>query len=625
MAVGNRLTKAGKHVDAAWGLVSKGGLLALVSVVLVVVIVEVARECLSDTIVMEPVIIKGSVGGGGPTVEMATQQIATYMDKIQRSVPIELRPLAFSAGEPTISIQIPGSSINVESVVREIAGLFPQRRRVLKVSIAANPSGAGYVAAVSISHKGSQKRQTCETDNKPGELGTMFECIAVEAMKIIDPLYAASYALSVEAKRCARFQPEPPPPTDPVSEKKRLLQVLRDYCSFAGTRSLVSTIIDRGGTDDQPWVSYIYGILHLARADAVAKVDTEAEWYEFDLAIKRFEQFGRDKTIQMEAYLLRMEVYIKSGVSIQENVGTLDWKTHKDFIRYRLDVAKDILVKARWGLDHDVDSRPGATPRLRTAVAAGMAPVLPVHENRNAAWISHLHGLILYRQWMIQTRWRYPNGEFGFAHDAEEGTQLREALKHFEIASHQFKQPYEFYIEWGNTLRALRRFDDAVEKYRQASDIAPDTSIPPLSIAVALLEKSKESYRAQDEHRMEHEHRTEHLFEALRQTSSYLTWVSDGGPYTTFVDRITEVLGEVGDGSVAEDFAFCRGSLSFHEADPKVADLSHTAALKYCVDQASDAVSGRVMDEDKARKATEQRTRTANEQSTWKANEQRTR
>src|SRR5262245_45623790 len=111
MAVDNRLTRVGEHVDATWGLVSKGGLIALVFVVLVVVIAEVARECLSDTIVMEPVIMKDSVGDGGPTVEMATQQIAIYMDKIQVTLPINLRPLAFSAGEPTISIQIPGSSL----------------------------------------------------------------------------------------------------------------------------------------------------------------------------------------------------------------------------------------------------------------------------------------------------------------------------------------------------------------------------------------------------------------------------------------------------------------------------------------------------------------------------------
>jgi tetratricopeptide (TPR) repeat protein len=598
MAVVNWLTRVRECVAATWRFVSRGGLPGLVSVVLVIGIVEVARECLSDTILMEPVIVKGPVGG--PTIEMATQQIATYFDKIQRTGAREWRPLAFSEGGQTISIQIPGTPFNVESIIREVASFFPHRRRTLKISITANPSGTGYAAAVSISRNGSLKRKTCETDNKPGELGTMFECIAVEAMEIIDPLYAASYALSVEGERCARFQPEHLPTTDRVSEKKRLLETLRDYCSFARTRSLVSTIIDRGRTDDQPWVTYIYGKLHLARADAVAKVDTEAQWYEFDRAIRRFEA-SQDKQNKLPptARAIQMETYVKNGISIQESVGTLDWKTQGDFIRHRLNDAADILVKATGQLQLKHADSPPKVPTLCDGAGFDVNPALPVDEDPTAMG-SHMRGLILYRQWMIQTRSRYRNGEFGFAEDANEETQLTKSLSYFETAAcRQPKQPYEFYIEWGNTLRALRRFDVAVEKYRQAGDIAPDSSIPLLNVAVALLEKSKNSYRAQDEHR------TEHLFEALRQTSSYLTWVSDGGPYTTFVDRIAEALGEVGDGSVAKDFASCRWNLSFQEADPKVADLSHTAALKYCVDRASDVVSGQVVDEVKARKANE--------------------
>src|SRR5215470_1958093 len=341
MAVVNWLTRVWECVAATWSVVSKASLPGLVLVVLVIGIVEVARECLSDTILMEPVIVKGPVGG--PTVEMATQQIATYFDKIQGTGAREWRPLAFSEGGPTISIQIPGTPFNVETIIREIASLFPHRRRILKISITANPSGTGYAAAVSISRNGSVNRKTCETDNKPDELGAMFQCITVEAMKIIDPLYAASYALSVEEERCARFQPEHLQTTDLVSERKRLLQVLRDYCSFPLTRSLVSTIIDRGRTHDQPWVSYIYGKLHLARADAVAKVDTEAQWYEFDRAIRRFEasQDPQDKQNKLPptARAIQMATYVKNGVSIQESVRTLDWTTRGDFIRHRLNDA----------------------------------------------------------------------------------------------------------------------------------------------------------------------------------------------------------------------------------------------------------------------------------------------
>jgi hypothetical protein len=574
-------------VAATWRLVSKGGLPGVVSVALVIGIVEVAHECWTDTILMEPVTVEGPVGG--PTIEMATQQIATYFDKIQQTGAREWRPHTFSEGEQSISIQIPGTPFDVENIIREVASFLPHRRRILKVSITANPSGTGYVAAVSISRNGSLKLKTCETDNKPGELDKMFECIAVEAMEIIDPLYAASYVLSVEEKQCARFQPEQLPTTDDVSEKKRLLQTLRDYCSFARTRSLVSIIIDRGRTDDQPWVTYIYGKLHLARADAVAKVDADAQWLEFDLAIRRFEAFqDKQKKLPRSAQDIQMEAYVKNGVSIEESVATLPWKENKDFIAHRLNDAADILVKAAKKLE-DPDSPPKVLM---------LCPALPVDEDPT---VIHMRGLILYQQWMIQTRSRYRNGELGFAEDATEKDQLTESLNDFETAGcRQPKQPYEFYIEWGNTLRALRRFDDAVEKYRQAGDIAPDSSIPQLNVAVALLEKSKDSYRGQDDG-----HRTEYLFEALRQTSSYLTWVSDGGPYTTFVDRIAEALGEAGDGSVAVAFRSCRSRLSDQKAGLKVADLSHTAALKICVDEASTVVNRQVVNEVKARKANE--------------------
>ncbi len=75
------------------------------------------------TVVLEPVIVKGRGGDGSPTVEMATQQIATYVDKIQRTGAREWRPPSFIDTEQALSIQIPGSSLSVDSVVREIVGV----------------------------------------------------------------------------------------------------------------------------------------------------------------------------------------------------------------------------------------------------------------------------------------------------------------------------------------------------------------------------------------------------------------------------------------------------------------------------------------------------------------------
>lgn len=569
----SRLGRVGQFIETVWGIVSKGGLIALIAVVLGIGVYEVVRECTTEIVLLEPVVVKGPVSDGGPTVEMATQQISSYIDKIQQTGAREWRAHAFAESEPSISIQIPGSSLTVDSVVRAIADLFPHKRRILKVSITANPSGKGYSAAVTVSGNRSPKRKVCETDTQPGALGKMFECIAFEATRIVDPLFASSYALSQDEEQCARFEPEQFTPTNPVSDMKRLLHVLRDYCSFSHTRATVAKVISRGREDDQPWVSYIYGKLHLARADAVAKVDSESQWYEFDRAIARLEEFSQND-LPPSAKAILMEAYIKNGLSIQHSVAALSWKTHEDFISQRLGTAKEMLRIATQRLETKQPQ-----PLLTRRAAAASGPIPP------AAMASHMRGLILYRQWMIETRSRYPNGDFGFAEGDEEKAKLAKALEHFEAASHP-RQPFEFFIEWGNTLRALGKFDEAVKQYRRAADIEPKSYFPAVNIAVALLEQSHDSLD------------TNVRFAALRQTSNYLTWVSDGGPFTTLLDKIADALRGVGDdGIVAEDFAFCRWGLSVHEADPRIGDMSHTAALKYCVDQARDSLGRRLVEE----------------------------
>jgi tetratricopeptide (TPR) repeat protein len=572
-----RLGRVGAHIETVWGIASRGGLLLLVSGVLAVGIFEVARECLSETVVLEPVVVKGG-GEHAPTVEMATQQIATYVDRIQRTGAREWRPHAFAETEQTLSIQIPGSSLTVDNVVREIANLFPQRRRVLKVSITASPAGTGYVAAVSVLGSRSPKRKECPSGSDP--MGKMFECIAVEAMKIVDPLFAASYLLSEEEKSCARFQRSKAAEANIVDDMKLRLLALRDACGFGLTRQTVATIISRGRTEDQPWVSYIYGKIHLARAEALAKVDPEAQWYEFERAIKRFWEFPKENQPPSVKAIL-MEVYIRNGVAIQDSIKALNRKIHGDAIRHRLALAADILTDAAGELRGPEIRR----LTLAEAITAGVEPQWPEERRRSdrpAALQAHMQGLILYRQWMVDTRSRYDGEDFGFAESAVEKKMLSEASDHFERASHLARQPYEFFVEWGNTVRALRDFNAAVDHYRRAGDIAPLNWIPPVNIVVTLLEKAKERPKVSNQ------------FDALRHTSSYLTWVSDGGPYTTLVDRIADALRALSE-DLAEDFAFCRWMQSVYEIDQRVTDMSHAAALKYCVDQARDSLAQQVV------------------------------
>jgi tetratricopeptide (TPR) repeat protein len=574
-----RLDRVGQVIETIWGIASRGGLFVVVSAALVVGVVEIVRACLSETVVLEPVIVKGRGGDSGPTVEMATQQIATYLNRIQSTGAREWRPPSFVDTERTLSIQIPGSSLSVDSVMRQIVEFLPHRRRIVKVSITASPNGTGHVAAVSISGGRSPKHKTCDASQDPNALEKMFECVAVEAMGVIDPLFAASYLLSVEEVQCRSFKPAAAS-TNPVDDMKQRLADLRQHCSFAQTRSAVGTIIYRGRKDDQPWVSYIYGKLHLARAGALAKaVDLEAQWYEYERAIRRFREFPwKEQPASVKAIL--MDVYLENGVAIQRSITSLNWTKDGDVMSYRLAKAAKILKEASDRLDERAEIVPRAAEAPRS--------IEQRRSDRYAAQETHRRGLIAYHRWMVETRRRYDGAEFGFAEGDLETEALLNAHRDFDVASKQARQSFEFYVQWGNTLRALKRFDEAVAKYRRAGDIGSTSYVPLLNIAVTLLENALR------------EPTTDNLFDALRHTSSYLTWASDGGPFTaipTLPDRIAGVLRASGDRTLAEEFAYCRRSLSVHEADQEVQDMSHTAALKHCVDKARDRLGKHVVEE----------------------------
>lgn len=568
----------------SWEYLKRGALFVVATFVIGVIANHVWRECRFAGIVLEGVVVKGPAGENVATVEMVGQQIATYIDRIQRTGAREWRPHDLDDGRrEAVSIQIPGSSLNVESVVREIASLFPHRRRALRISITPNPFRNGYTAAVAISAGGATTRASCEADGTTGSMGRMFECLAIESMKVIDPLFTASYVLAQEEEACAAFQFASDPKADKVSDKKRALEDLRHQCSFMRTRSLTSAIIERGKPADQPWVSYIYGKLHLARADALAKINSESEWHEFDRAIGRFKDFSQTD-VPASALAIQMDAYIRNGLSIHESVLALNWPESKDVIKYRLKVARHILDDAAAILKKLAESR-------RKAATPGTAQARTADDGRTDAMISHLSGLILYRQWMVETHPRHRKGAIGYAESDREKDQLRQAASLFETASRQAPPTAALLVDWGMTLRALRQFDEAVIKYRLAGDIAPSDNAPLLKIAVAMLEKSSTTPKPP----------IEAHFDAVRQASSYLTWVGDGKPYNKRIDNLVEALegalAEAG-GHERERFDSCRREL--HELDgsavpAKPIDLTRTAALKLCVDGARDSLSARVM------------------------------
>ena len=290
------------------------------------------------------------------------------------------------------------------------------------------------------------------------------------------------YVLSVSGA-VRGFKPEQVASINPVADKKRQLEVLRAYCGFERTRAMVSVIIDRGNADDQPWVSYIYGKLHLARADAIARIDSEAQWYEFDRAISRFKEFPQDK-VPASALAIQMDAYIKNGLSIHESVRSLKWKESASVIKYRLKAAETILADAGGRLKELADKR-------QKAATAGSAQARSADGSRVDALVAHLRGLILYRQWMIDVHRRQWKKPIDLAEGEKEKQQVAAAVTFFETSFREGRQTSWLFLDWGNALRALGKFDAAIEQYRRAGDVAPDYYAPALNIAITQSPRSR--------------------------------------------------------------------------------------------------------------------------------------
>ena len=475
----------------------KGVLLAVATFGVVVIGGHVWRECRFAGIVLESVMVSGPLGES-VAAEMVAQQISAHVDHIQRGVAREWRP--------------PGQRVPVtlrDSDSWAIASFLPQRRRLLRISITPHPSGIGSVAAMSISDGDATTRASCDADGSPGAIDAMFECLAVEAMRTIDPLAATSHVLAMEEPMCARFRVEVDAGGDRVAEKKRTLEALRGHCSFKRTRAMAAATVDRGGSGDQPWVSYVYGRLHLARADALAKVDAQAERYEFDRAVSRFTDFFRAE--MPDAFAVQMDAYVRIGQSIQESVLPLGWPESQDVIRHRLEAAKAVLGDADRILRKRVED--------------------PGHADAATA---HLRGLVLYQRWMIDTHRRHGRGAIGFAEGDEERQRLQEAAGLFDRASHLARPTAALLVDWGTALRALREFDEAVKKFQAAGELAPDDPVPNLKIAVALLERSQSPTRR----------RSIDGFDTARHAAAALAWVGEGKPRSRRVDNLVGALEE---------------------------------------------------------------------------------
>ena len=97
------------------------------------VVVLVLREVWwKDGIVVEPVIVQLPDRKDAPTAELASQQIAKYIDFIQKAGVGEWRKLYVDQSSNPIDLQVPGAPLTLRASVRELAAMFGVTRPTVR-------------------------------------------------------------------------------------------------------------------------------------------------------------------------------------------------------------------------------------------------------------------------------------------------------------------------------------------------------------------------------------------------------------------------------------------------------------------------------------------------------------
>jgi tetratricopeptide (TPR) repeat protein len=537
---------------------------AVVGVVALVAI-EFVREWLDDGIRIDPVVVKVMPGDSVLTPELAAQQIAGYLDAIQRSGAAEWKRFHLQQDTASVNVQIPGTTLTVESIVQEVARLIPMRRRILKVSITPNTGGIGYAAEVVTIAGATSAQDNCGFPVDP-DLAAMFGCIAVKAMSTIDLLHAVSYVLDLERKACADFVHETG--SDPKVQDRNL-QALRMHCGFARTRSLTAQLVSQDRAQDRPWVPYVYGQLHLARAQAFARFDRQMQVYEYDRAIDRFREFGGSSKsagiLPSSALATEMQAMINKGVALHEVAVDLQKAEHgnsRDPLSGRVMAQLD---KAKTAFD-DADKQLDNIPKSRLRKIMVWASAEPLD-----AFVAYLQGEIHYRQWMLLMHRRTGSADIvRAAPDGEEQRLLETSISKFQESERSGQKGDALYMDWGNALRVMGRFDDAITKYRRAGEIAPG-GYALLNIAIALMER--EAARGGKP-------TPDQLLDSLGHVIEYLSWRADESLHAGVIEKVAAAL-EALDKTTADQFRKC-----VHEQYAVTPDQSSDLlAFKVCVDE----------------------------------------
>ena len=524
-----------------------------------VLAIVVVREVFREGIIIDPVIVQLPEGHGAPMPDLVAQQIARNIDVIQRAGVSEWRKLYVDQSTSPIDLQVPGAPITLKASIREIASLFGVRQPRLRISIVIRRDPAQYYFA-SIAVLGRpEARSTCKADDTPAGIDEILRCVALRAVGHIDPKVAAVYAFRSEEDTCSKLDAALGENDHTIREKQRISS-LRERCSFSDTQGLIAKMLKSGDPAELPWVSYVFGRIHLARAAALAGIDHDQQLAQLDQAIDRFRESQKGLPTSPTALTILIDTQIRKGVALQESAKSI----------YDSKLRKWRLQLADWAFKE-------AEEELKD---------LPQNQDQAlSVLVRRFYGKLIYLQRKLKTQQRQGDtGVLAAISGPDKLDELRVAAKHYAWAAAYGPQSAELLIEWGNVLHAIGDFDEAAKKFRRAAEFSPDEPKPWLNIAIAHLDsvndKGTEPVLLQ-------------LLIALGASANYLGWRSKEEPSSEFIDQIKQALARFGTED-AESFSKCvdAGHTAPDTSTSSGIERSQAiATLKACVDQAIDRIN----------------------------------
>ncbi len=528
----------------------------------VIVVVAILREATAGGVAIDPVVVRAD---DALTAQIAAQQIARHLDSVQRAGVDEWRRVHVDDGTQSVDLQIPGSPLSVGGLAREVVALFGLSPRTLRTAISKS-SGGGYTAVLNFVGQHETMATCQEPKDGPESLEKIYECIARKAMAVVDPKVTASYVFQRERKLCQGIDKGAPSSATDLQREEIRIGNRRDNCSFTGTQDLIAQVMGKGRKVDLPWVPHIYGQVHLARAETLTELDIQQRLAEFDQAIARFWDAQRLLPNSPTMLAVLMEAYLAKGIAVHESTGLVAWDDKPDSVmQFRLKIAESTFAEAQDQLRKIPPSRSRAFDAL----------------------VNRQEALLRYRLWMIKVHKRTHSGEFTVSAGPDETELLSIADARLDSAEDKAPLSSLDYMNWGNILRAMGKYDDAVVKYRLAADLAPSDSGPALNIATTYLDKVERAPSMAPPN---------DVLVALGALSDYLAWMTGGGPYTQVLPKTRRALAKTGVPDDLDAFNECVDKKFADEpkTDAPVEKWRAAAIYKICVDAAIDRVSARV-------------------------------